>query len=179
MEIALIAALGRNRVIGRQGGLPWRLPGDMAWFKARTMGKPLVIGRRTWESLNCRVLPGRRMVVVGRAAAIPPPAGTGEIRTAATPAAALDVASSLVQDAAGPEAEIMIGGGAMLYAALLGRATRLYLTEVEQSPPGDSFFPDIDFSAWRETQRVRCPAAADVPAYSFVTYQRRTEGAFS
>jgi len=177
-DIALIAALGRNRVIGRQGGLPWHLPGDLAWFRTRTMGRPLIIGRRTWDSLNRRVLPGRRMIVVGRPGGIGPPAGTGEIRTAATAAAALDIALGMIEHE-GAEPEIMIGGGAMLYASLLDRADRLYLTEVEDAPPGDAYFPDVDFSAWQETQRQRHAPAAGRPGYSFVTYHRRERPASS
>ena len=142
VSIAIIAALGRNRAIGVDGGLPWRLPTDLKRFKALTMGKALIMGRKTFESVG-RPLPGRRVIVVTRDAAWTRP----QVTTAATFEAALAQAGD------GAAEEIIIGGGGEIYALALPRASRLYLTEVDATPQASVFFPPFDARDWRLVRR--------------------------
>jgi len=140
MRIALIAALARNGVIGRDNQLPWRLSADLQHFKRLTMGKPIVMGRKTWESLG-RPLPGRRNIVITRDAAF---------------RAEGCVVTHSIDEALGAAAgsdEVMIIGGAELYAQALPRADRLYLTEVRADVDGDVRFPPIDAADWIEVER--------------------------
>ncbi len=134
--LSLIAALARNRVIGRDNHLPWRLPADLRFFKQITMGKPLLMGRRTWESIG-RPLPGRRMIVLSRDSSYHAPGGT--------------VVQSLEAGlaVAGAVAEVMVIGGATLYAQTLPLADRLYLTQVETDALGDVWFPEWNTQDWR------------------------------
>jgi dihydrofolate reductase len=158
--ISLIAAMARNGVIGRDNRLPWRLPADLQHFKALTLGKPMVMGRRTWESLP-GLLPGRRHIVVSR---------NPEYRAdGAERVSSVDEAIRLLQ--ASPE--IMIVGGAQLYAEILPNADRLYLTRVDAEVAGDAKFPEIDWSQWQETARECRPADASNPyVCTFLTYDR-------
>jgi len=137
MRIALIAALTENRVIGRDNQLPWRISADLKHFKALTMGKPIVMGRKTWESIG-RPLPGRKNIVV--------------TRDTAYQAEGCQVVHSIEQalDTAGEVDEVMIIGGAGLYRQTLGRADRLYLTRVKAEVDGDTWFPEIDPQQWHE-----------------------------
>ena len=140
----LIAALGRNRVIGVTGDLPWRLPDDLKRFKALTLGQTLLMGRKTWTSLG-RPLPGRDNRVLSRAPGF-----------AAEGARVFD---QLDDALAGPQGEaVWVIGGGELYAALLPRATRLYLTEVDAAPEGDVFFPELVAGSWSETTSTRYEA---------------------
>ena len=160
-RVALIAAVARNGAIGVDGGLPWRISSDLKRFKALTMGKPLIMGRKTFESIG-RPLPGRRLVVVTRDAAWTAP----DVEVAH----GLDEALALAADAP----EIMVGGGAQIYALALPRAARLYLTEVEAAPEADAVFPSYDLAQWREVRRepgVR--GAKDEADFTFVDYERR------
>ena len=145
MIISLIVAMDRSGVIGRDGALPWRLSGDLKHFKAVTMGKPLVMGRKTHESIG-RPLPGRRNIILTRQ-----PDYTAQ---------GCDVRHS-VEDAlaacAGVD-EIMVMGGAALYGHFLPRADRIYLTRVQAEVGGDTWFPPFDDSAWNEVERRDCPA---------------------
>jgi|TARA_R110000851_G_scaffold117023_1_gene243530 dihydrofolate reductase len=159
----LIAALGRNRVIGVSGDLPWRLPDDLKRFKALTLGQTLLMGRKTWTSLG-RPLPGRDNRVLSRAP-----------RFAAEGARVFDRLDAALACPQG-EAVWVIGGGE-LYAALLPRATRLYLTEVDAAPEGDTWFPALDPAQWQEVARTH--HAADerhAAAFDFVDYVRRLPG---
>lgn len=142
MLIALIAAVADNGVIGRGGQLPWRLSADLRRFKSLTMGHPIIMGRRTWESIG-RPLPGRTSIVITRQ----PRYETGfpEVRIAADVHAALDRAASAP---GGDQIAFVIGGGEV-YAAALPRAARLYLTRVLASVAGDAFFPPLDMREWR------------------------------
>jgi dihydrofolate reductase len=159
-NLSLIAAVADNRVIGRDGGLPWRLPADLAHFKQLTMGKPIVMGRLTWESLP-GLLPGRRHIVV---TATPGYAAPGA-RVATDPAEALRLA--------GEVDEIMLIGGARLYATLLPAVARMYLTRVHAEIAGDTHFPPYDAADWREVACERHAAdAKNRYAYSFVTLER-------
>ncbi len=142
MPLALIAAVADNGVIGRGGELPWRLSADLRRFKSLTMGHPIIMGRRTWESLR-RPLPGRTSIVVTRQPRFD--AGFPEVRVAA------DLSAALGQAAAAPGGDKLafVIGGSQVYAAALPHATRLYLTRVLASVEGDAFFPPLDMREWR------------------------------
>ena len=130
MRISLIVAMAANRVIGRAGQLPWHLPGDLARFKRLTMGYPLIMGRKTFESIG-RALPGRRTIVLSRQA---------DYRAAGCRVVnGLDEALKLVWD----DDEVFICGGEELYRQALPLAQRIYLTELDRAVAGDSFFPEI------------------------------------
>lgn len=160
-DLALIVAMTPDRVIGRDNGLPWRLPEDLRRFKAITLGKPVIMGRRTWESIG-RPLPGRRNIVVSGRADFAP-AGAEVVRD-------LDAALAL----AGDVPEVMVIGGAQLYAAALPRATRLYLTDVHADIDGDAWFPAFDLEAWREVAREAHPAdERHAHAMTFRVLERR------
>ncbi len=166
MEIVLVAAVGENGVIGRAGGLPWRLKSDLQHFRALTTGKPIVMGRRTWASL-ARPLPQRTNIVVTREAAF---TARGAV-VAASLALALEVARG---DALrrGVEAVMVIGGGD-IYAQAMALATRLEITRVHARPDGETMFPALDPAAWRETARRECaPAPGDEAAVTYLTYTR-------
>lgn len=161
----MIVAAGRNGVIGRDNTLPWRLPDDLAHFKRLTLGKPIVMGRKTWESLG-RPLPGRHNIVVSRN---PTFSAAG-----ASVVGSLDAALALAHDAD----EIMLIGGAELFALGLLHARRLYLTEVDAAPAGDVYFPLLDKTQWHETHREHHPAdARHAAAFDFVTLERLPQAA--
>jgi dihydrofolate reductase len=143
--VSLIVAMAKNRVIGRDNRLPWRLPADLAHFKRVTMGKPMVMGRKTWESLP-GLLPGRRHIVVTR---------DKDYR-----AEGCTLAHSLDQalQAAAEAPEVMVVGGGTIYKEMLARADRLYLTLVDVEVEGDARFPEIDYGDWRELRRESHPA---------------------
>jgi dihydrofolate reductase len=145
MRITLIAAVARNGVIGREGRLPWRLPGDLQRFKAVTMGHPVIMGRKTWESIG-RALPGRLNIVVSR--------------TAGLAAAGCVVAGSLDEAlrAAGSSPEVFVIGGAALYREVLPRADQLHLTRVIADFEGDVRFPEYDPADWRLVATKEYPA---------------------
>ena len=159
LRISLIAAVGQNRVIGLDNRLPWRLPDDLKHFKALTLGHPVLMGRKTFESLG-RPLPGRRNVVITRNAAYRAPG----VETVNSPAAALALCR-------GAE-EVFFIGGAELYREALPLVQRLYLTEVAASPPGDTFFPAFERAHWRESARDARRDAASGLEYAFVVYDR-------
>lgn len=163
MKIALAAAVARGGVIGRDGDLPWHLPEDLAHFREITMGYPVVMGRKTWESLpeRFRPLPGRRNVVVTR-----DPEWCAE---GAERAGSLDAALALV---AGAERVSIVGGGE-LFAAALPIADELLLTELELEVEGDTFFPAWDRAAFVEASREE-RIAADGTRFAFVQYSRAT-----
>lgn len=156
-EIVFYLARARNGVIGADGDLPWRLPADLKRFKALTMGKPMVMGRKTFESFPAP-LPGRRHIVLTRDHSWQAEGA----ETAHTPAEAL----ALAADAP----EIAIIGGAEIFALYRDAATRIELTEVHAEPAGDATVPP--FPDWRETAREDHPAEGTRPAYSFVTLTR-------
>lgn len=163
-RIALIAAVGRNGVIGADGGMPWRLSSDLKRFKSITLGKPVVMGRKTFESIG-KPLAGRTNIVISRR---PDFAPDGVIVRRS-----LD--DAIAAAAATGAAEIMVIGGGEIYAAAIGRADRLYLTHVEAEPAGDAFFPPVDPDLWAVTSEERLPAGAvDSAATTFKVYERRT-----
>ncbi len=157
-RVYLVAALAANGVIGKDGGLPWRLPEDMRHFKELTLGHPVIMGRKTWESLG-KPLPGRENLVVSRTAAYEAPG--------ASVCASLDAALALC---AGEPVAFVIGGGE-LYAAALPLADGLVLTEIHRDFTGDARFPEFDRAAWRETQR-KTQATADGLRFDFVWYEK-------
>lgn len=160
--LSIIAAVARNGVIGKDNQLLWHLPEDMRHFRETTRGKPVIMGRKTWESLPdaFRPLPGRNNIVVSRNPAYQPAGAT--------------LVSSL-NDAilkAGGAKEVFVIGGAELYRQALPIADRLYLTEIDQDFEGDASFPDIEKSNWEEASR-EIPHSASGIRYSFVLYRRR------
>jgi len=160
-EIALIAAVAANGVIGAGNALPWHLPADLRRFKALTLGHPIVMGRRTFESIG-RPLPGRDNIVVSR--------NPGFNAPGAVVAPTLEAA---IAAAAARDELVFVIGGAQIYAQCLARATRIYLTRLDLEVTGDTFFPDLDHRCWEECAREEHPAQAGHPAYAFVTLQRR------
>ena len=164
MIISLIAALASNRAIGKDNALLWHLPEDMRHFRETTRGKPVIMGRKTWESLpeSFRPLPGRHNIVVSRDPTYP--------ASGATLANSLDDAVRQARDAD----EVFVIGGEQLYRQALPLAGRLYLTEIEQSFAGDVFFPDVQPSDWEEISRTPRQGTSG-PAFSFVVYQRRAQ----
>ena len=157
-EIILVLARADNGVIGRDGALPWHLPADLKHFKALTSGKPMIMGRRTFESLP-GLLPGRRHIVLTR----------DKAWRAEGAEVAHDVDNALARAGGGPVAVI---GGAEIFALFLDRADRIELTEVHADVAGDAVVPPIDVEEWRETKREHHSPAGDAPAYSFVTLVR-------
>ena len=166
MEIVFVVAIAENGVIGAGSAIPWRLKSDMARFKALTIGKPVIMGRKTFESLP-RPLPGRTNIVITRDADY---RATGAIvTTSAADAGAVARGDALRRSVA----EIAVIGGAEIYRLWLDRADRLEITEVHARPGGDTHF-DIDRAEWDEVERVRHPAGPhDSADYSYVTYRRR------
>lgn len=159
-EIAIVVAMDRNHVIGREGGLPWHLPSDLRHFKRLTMGRPIIMGRRTHASIG-RPLPGRdNIVVTGNPAYLAPGCRIAH---------SLEEALSLAADA--PVACVI--GGAALYREALPLASRIYLTEVHADAHGDVRFPQFDRARWCEVAREYHPADARNPyAHSFVELVR-------
>ena len=165
-KVAVIAARAQNGCIGRHGKLPWKLPGDLKYFRERTWGKPIIMGRKTWESLN-GALPGRTNIVGTRQ--------QGYEAEGARVVDSIEEAISLAQSIALIEAvdEIMVLGGGEIYTQALPQADILYLTEVHASVDGDAFFPDVDLSQYQETQRQDFePSGGNPYPFSFVVYQR-------
>ncbi len=158
--VSIISAMARDRVIGHENRLPWHLPADLAHFKAVTMGKPMIMGRKTWESLP-GLLPGRPHIVVSR---------NPDYR-----AEGARVTHSLEEaiQAAGDVEEVMIVGGANLYAQALTLARRMYLTFIDAEVRGDAYFPAFDSGYWRELSRETHAADARNPfPYTFSVLER-------
>ena len=165
MILSLVAALGNGRVIGIQNRLPWRLPADMRHFRRVTLGKPVLMGRKTFESIG-KPLPGRLNIVVTQ----DPTYRVEGVTVAHT----IDEALAAVGDAA----EVMVIGGASFYAQLLPRAQRLYLTLIHHDFEGDAFFPAFAREEWREVDRIDHAADADNPyPYSFLILERKPPAA--
>ena len=161
----MIAALGVNRVIGFNNSMPWHLPADFKYFKATTLGKPIIMGRKTWDSLG-RPLPGRLNLVVSRQ--------TGLQLEGAEVFASLEAAVERAEAWAIEQgvSEVMLIGGAQLYTQGLAGADRLYLTRVGLSPEGDAWFPEFDQAQWKLVSEELHAAADDKPAFSFEVWER-------
>ncbi|AIR89057.1 dihydrofolate reductase [Pseudomonas cremoricolorata] len=168
LPLSLIAALAENRVIGIDNSMPWHLPGDFKYFKASTLGKPIIMGRKTWDSLG-RPLPGRLNLVVSRQPGLQLPGA--------------EVFASLAQAQIRAEqwahehgvAEVMLIGGAQLYTQALeqGLISRMYLTRVGLSPAGDAWFPAFDERQWHLTSSAPQAPEGDGPAYHFEVWEKR------
>lgn len=166
VTVAMIAAMARNRVIGINNQLPWYLPNDLRFFKAVTMGKPIIMGRKTFQSIG-KPLPGRTNIIITRdpdyrADGVVVVHSVDQAIEKATSVAELDGAS-----------EVMVIGGAEIYQAVLPRADRLYLTRVEADVDGDAWFPGLVWSQWQQTEREQFAAEGPNPYdYAIEIYQK-------
>lgn len=166
MRVSIVVAVAENRIIGADGGMPWHLPSDLKHFKETTLGKPVIMGRRTFEAIG-RALPGRDNIVVTRT----------EGYCAEGAMAARDVSSALAlarqsAESAG-ETEICVIGGGEIYLQTLDIADRIYLTEVHMQAEGDTSFPVLDPDVWSEVSRHHCAAGErDSSDFSIVVYDR-------
>lgn len=161
MKIALVAAMANNNVIGLNNQMPWHMPADLAHFKKVTLGKPVIMGRKTYDSIG-RLLPGRRNIIISRQVA---PAGFK-----ADWVDSVEAALALVAH----EPEVMIIGGAQLYQQMLARADRLYLTHIQLETEGDAFFPDYQKEPdWQLISSEQHPADEQNPySYHFVLLEK-------
>lgn len=160
MTLSMIVAMASGNVIGIENKLPWHLSADLKYFKSVTMGKPIIMGRKTFESIG-RPLPGRRNLVITRDGAW----SADGVEVFHSPETALAAVSGVD--------EAMVIGGAEVYALLLPFADKLYVTEVALDVRGDAHFPEFEAGGWRETSRNSFDAEDAQPAYSFVIYERR------
>ena len=170
VDISIIVAMCENRVIGRDGGMPWHLPGELQYFKKITMAKPVVMGRRTFESIG-RPLPGRANIVISRDTNYAPD-GVTVVHT-------LDDALRIAGEraVAGGATEVMVIGGGQIYAETLEKANRVYLTEIHATIDGDTFFPELLTEHWREVSRFSDESGEHSdPRYSFVILERERGG---
>ena len=163
MQITLVVAMSENRVIGRDGGLPWQISADLRHFKKVTMGSPIILGRKTWDSIG-RVLPGRRNIVITR--------NTEFTLEGADTVTTIDAALALCREDDADKA--MIIGGGQIYAETIKVADVIELTEVHETIDGDTVFPEIDPDIWQETARdLQSAETPGGPTFSFVTLIRR------
>lgn len=166
VAVAIIAAVANNGVIGHGDTIPWRLPGDFAHFKRMTLGKPLIMGRKTFESIG-RPLPGRTNIVVTRQEGYQPDG----VIVISSLEAALDHAQEIAK--ADRANEVMIGGGAEIYRQAMPFADRMYISKVELEPEGDIFFPPIDFEQWKPGGEIDVtPHPGDNAAFRVRVYRR-------
>lgn len=168
--MAMIAAVAENGVIGNGNAIPWLLPSDFAHFKRMTLGKPLIMGRKTFESIG-KPLPGRSNIVVSRSTGYQPD-GVMVVSSLGT---ALERAQSIA--AADGASEVMVGGGAAIYSAAMALAERLYISHVELTPEGDAFFPAIPAAEWEDVAGIEIvPNPKDSATFRVRIYQRRANG---
>ena len=166
MQLAVIVAAAENGVIGRNNALPWHISADLQYFKRVTLGKPVIMGRKTFESIG-RPLPGRTNIVISR--------DPGYVAEGVRVVGSLEEARRLASDVALIDGarEAMVIGGAEIYRHALPLADRLYLTRVHAEVEGDTLLPAVDWTQWREVSRERHAAQAPNPFdYSFVVYER-------
>ncbi len=165
IEVVLVVARARNGVIGNKGALPWHIPADLKRFKRMTVGKPVIMGRKTFESIG-KPLPGRQNIVLTRDAGWHAPGIT------IVPNLAEAVAAAGLDPRARADG-IFIIGGAQIYAEALPSATRIEMTEIDAEPPGDTLLPAFDMTRWREVAREDHGASDGQPGFAFVTLIRR------
>lgn len=163
--------MAKNRVIGINNKLPWHLPADLAWFKQNTLNKPIVMGRKTWESLPFRPLPGRVNIIISRNEDYQPLNTKNKI---VEEALVVDSVNSAIKKAESENlSELVFIGGAMLYEQVLNKVDTLYLTLVKEDFDGDAWFPKIDFTQWQESfHQDNEPDEKNPHHYSFKIYQR-------
>ncbi len=162
----MIVAMAENRVIGLQGGMPWRLPGDLRYFKEMTTGHPIIMGRKTYQAIGA-ALPGRANIIITRNRDFTAP----DADVVHDLSAALEKAKAVAEIEGG--GEVFVIGGAEIYAQAVAEAGRIYLTEVKAELTGDAFFPELAEGDWKETARDdRQPDEPGGPAYSFVILDR-------
>src|SRR5690554_3721484 len=166
LPVSLIVAATRNQVIGLENQMPWHLPADLRYFKQRTLGKPIIMGRKTWESLG-RPLPGRLNIVITQQA--------GTVFAGAEVFTDLQAAIQRGQEWASEQGvdEVMVIGGGQLYRQALELAQRVYLTRIELELEGDTFFPVLDAQQWQQSEAHAHPAQEQEPGYTFEVWQRR------
>lgn len=170
MELSLIVALARNHTIGIDNKLPWYLPNDLKYFKQVTMGKTIIMGRKTYESIG-KPLPGRINIVITRQADYQPPNANDSVKVVASLEAARELAENLAL--INGQHEALIIGGAEIYTQALHLVDRMYLTEVHAEVEGDAFFPEFDRNQWQAVAREDFAAEGGNPYdYSFVVYER-------
>jgi dihydrofolate reductase len=171
MQLVIVAGVAENGVIGRDGTMPWRLKSDMRHFRAMTLGKPVVMGRKTYLSTSIKPLPGRTNIVITRDASFTAPGALVTTSLAAGLEAARGDAMRRGID------EVAVIGGADVYMQAMPLADRLEITEIKLKPEGDTHFPPIDPAVWREAARTPHPAGeGDDAAYDFVTYIKANGG---
>ena len=164
MKISMIAAMGNNRVIGLNNTMPWHLPADLKWFKNTTFGCPIIMGRKTYDSIGFP-LPGRLNIILSRNKKLKIK-GCNVVNS-------LEEALQLAKQEDNPSQEIFITGGAHLYNKFLNDADRLYLTLIEEDFEGDTFFPDYTQLNWHEVDKITHPADDKNPySYTFITLDR-------
>lgn len=167
-RLAIVVAVAKNGVIGKGGDLPWRIPSDLKRFKAATLGKPVIMGRKTWESLPKKPLPGRANIIVSRSMR----AASGA-QIVSSIEAALDAGVAAAAECGA--GEICLIGGAQLYADMLARVDRIYLTEVDLEPEGDAVFPALDPDQWREiSAETVAPDERDDAGFTVRLLERRS-----
>jgi dihydrofolate reductase len=168
MQLVLLVAVADNGVIGQSGGIPWRLKSDLAHFRAASMGKPVVMGRKTYASIG-KPLAGRTNIVVTRDRTLTIPGVL--VTTGVAQALAAARGDALRRSAS----EIVIIGGADIYEQTFALAGRLEVTHVHARPDGDTYFPDIDPAVWQEVSRAAGPVEPGQPAFTFARYERRAK----
>lgn len=166
LPLCLIVAATRNQVIGRDNAMPWHLPEDLRYFRERTLGKPIIMGRKTWESLG-RPLPGRLNIVVSRQADLQ--LEGAEVFSDLTSALERGQAWAAEQGVD----EVMLIGGGQLYHQALSQAHKVYLTRIEIELEGDTWFPQLPFDEWQRVDAQPYPAQGEQPAYTFEVWERR------
>ncbi len=169
MRVSMVVAMARGRVIGKDNAMPWYIPADFKHFKAVTMGKPMVMGRKTFESIG-KPLPGRTSIVVTRQAdwAVP------EVHRVPSIEAGLARAAETARAQGGDE--IIVAGGAEIYALALPVTDRIYLTEIDADVKGDTLFPELDRNAWREVRREPFPEDERATAPAVLSVLERRDG---
>jgi dihydrofolate reductase len=166
MRTSLIVAMADNRAIGLEGGMPWHISADLKYFKRVTMGAPVVMGRKTYESIGY-ALPGRTNIVVTRNKDF----HVADADAAHDVAAALRKARAIAEIEGGDE--VFVIGGAEIYAQAMAEADRIYLTRIHKESPGDAFFPELDEGGWQEVAReTHPPESPDGPSFSFTVLDR-------
>jgi dihydrofolate reductase len=164
MKISMIAAMGKNRVIGLDNKMPWHLPADLQWFKKTTMGSPIIMGRKTYDSIGFP-LPGRLNIILSR--------NPDLVIKGCTVVSSLDAALQVASETLDNNKEIFITGGAHLYNKFLDQADNLYLTLIDEEFSGDTFFPDYTQYQWKELERIENPADDKNPyPYMFIKLER-------